>query len=261
MRRKLFVESCAPVNISVPTQGYVASAVHWDGTSYLHNDTLACGAHNKLSFAVWFQITEPIESNVDGFWITDPASFNFSYGEANRNTGMQFTLIDVDQTTYLATARTVFSGTEPAAGIWYVYMGSADVSSNSGKIVAYLGDIDASGDEDHPTTNLGGPGAVIQGDGVPMRVGDSDPIPRGSFDMANFLMWYGSAIDWSVQANRRFIIDSNGKPVDPALAIAQFGTPTVALIGDHTAFQTNQGSGGAFALSGTLTDATTSPSD
>jgi hypothetical protein len=79
--------------------------------------------------------------------------------------------------------------------------------------------------------------------------------------MANFMMWYGQAIDWSVEANRRFIIDASGKAVDPALAIAHFGTPTIALIGDATAFQTNQGTGGAFSLSGSLTNASSSPSD
>jgi len=60
---------------------------------------------------------------------------------------------------------------------------------------------------------------------------------------------------------RRLFIDGNGKPVDPATATASLGTPAVLLSGDVSGFVTNQGNGGAFTLSGTLTNASTSPSD
>lgn len=61
--------------------------------------------------------------------------------------------------------------------------------------------------------------------------------------------------------DRRNFIDADGKPVAPTVAIAAYGTPTVALIGNASAFLTNQGTGGAFTLTGSLTNAATSPSD
>jgi hypothetical protein len=87
-------------------------------------------------------------------------------------------------------------------------MGSADCSASDGTITSYLNDIDAVNPD--RTEKNGGPSAVIQGDGVEMRIGVPDPTPRDALDMANFLMWYGPAIDWSVEANRRFIIDGSG---------------------------------------------------
>jgi hypothetical protein len=56
-------------------------------------------------------------------------------------------------------------------------------------------------------------------------------------------------------------IINGGKPVDPAIAAAAFGQQTVLFSGDATTFGTNRGTGGAFTLTGTLTDADTSPSD
>ena len=52
-----------------------------------------------------------------------------------------------------------------------------------------------------------------------------------------------------------------GRPVDPAQAVAAYGQPALLFSGDMTGFVANQGTGGAFVLTGgTLTDAATSPS-
>lgn len=57
-------------------------------------------------------------------------------------------------------------------------------------------------------------------------------------------------------ATRRQFISDTGQPVDPS------GFPSSAILfsGDHTTFGTNQGTGGDFTLTGSLTDATSSPS-
>ncbi len=61
---------------------------------------------------------------------------------------------------------------------------------------------------------------------------------------------------------RRLFIDANGKPVNPAVATAALGVPGAMLFsGDATGFATNQGAGGAFTLTGSFTDADSSPSD
>ncbi len=262
-----------PLNASIlqPAGGsapYHADAVHWDGTSYLGNATLASGQHNKLSFAVWFNpLGQPPAEKIGGFCIIDPESFNFGYFESDSYAdttpgygGMQFTLIDVDGSTYLATGNTRNSAVIPQYNIWYVYMVSANCSTNLGPVMHYLGDLNIT-NEGNGVTNEGGPSAVIQGNGVPIRIGTADPNGDQTLDMANLMIWYGTAIDWTVEANRRKIIDAGGKPVDPAEAVLAFGTPTVMLTGDATAFQTNEGSGGSFSLTGSLTNASTSPSD
>jgi hypothetical protein len=61
------------------------------------------------------------------------------------------------------------------------------------------------------------------------------------------------------EVNRRKFISAAGKPVDPANWPAG---SVIKFSGDQSTFLTNQGSGGAFTLvSGTLTNAATSPSD
>jgi hypothetical protein len=64
------------------------------------------------------------------------------------------------------------------------------------------------------------------------------------------------------EVSRRLFIDANGKPVDPATATSSLGAAgTILLSGGASMFATNQGSGGAFTLTGIVTDASTSPSD
>ncbi len=254
----------APINES--SGGSSADAVHWDGASSLRIGALNCGDHDKISFAVWFRspIIAPNDTSVAGFFATDPEGTFPSYSEADflgspsqADGGVQFSLGD-PASNFLASSNTSSgAGIRPLVEIWYAYMWSADCSSDIGPLTAYLNDSEALGF----SHNLSAPASTIAGNGVPLWVGVADTLGDEAFDMANFLMWYGQVIDWSVEANRRFIVDASGKAVDPALAIAHFGTPTVAFIGDATAFQTNQGSGGSFTLSGSLTDASTSPSN
>lgn len=82
-------------------------------------------------------------------------------------------------------------------------------------------------------------------------------------DAADFQLWLGGDfVDLSVEANRRAIISASGKPVDPAVAAARFGSQKILFSGDASTFATNGGSGGATSmLIGTITNATTSPSD
>lgn len=89
-------------------------------------------------------------------------------------------------------------------------------------------------------------------------------LPTGPFsdeiDVADFFFAVDVDVDLTNAANiAKFI--SGGKPVDPATAVAAFGTPAVLFSGNSSTFGTNQGSGGTFTLTGSLTDASTSPSD
>ena len=81
--------------------------------------------------------------------------------------------------------------------------------------------------------------------------------------MAELYINTAEFIDITVQANRRKFIDASGKPVslgsDGSLPTGT--APVVYLNGDSTNFETNQGTGGNFTVTGALSDCSTSPSD
>lgn len=88
------------------------------------------------------------------------------------------------------------------------------------------------------------------------------PGNTSAADFSSFGLWTGSSIveaDNTIsEINRRKFVTADGKPVDPSNWPA---SPVLMFVGNAAAFATNQGTGGAFTLTGTLTDASTSPSD
>jgi hypothetical protein len=63
------------------------------------------------------------------------------------------------------------------------------------------------------------------------------------------------------EATRRKFIDAGGKPVDLDCSKPTGSAPAICFTGDASTFGTNEGTGGAFTTSGTLTDAASSPSN
>lgn len=78
-------------------------------------------------------------------------------------------------------------------------------------------------------------------------------------DVADFQMWINNYLDFSVAANRELFI-KNGIPVNPTIAALTLGTPAILFQGNTTNFIVNQGNGGTFALTGSLTNSGSSPS-
>ena len=82
--------------------------------------------------------------------------------------------------------------------------------------------------------------------------------------LADLNMW-SAYINLSTEANRRLFFSASGKPVNPAAAIAALGTPLFRFhLDDGEAaanFATNDGGGGNFSVSGSLSTTGTSPSD
>jgi len=82
-------------------------------------------------------------------------------------------------------------------------------------------------------------------------------------DIADLYFDQGTFLDLSVEANRRLFIDPNKNPVDLGEA-GQFPTgssPIIYFSGPIGSWETNKGTGGGFTETGTITEATTSPSD
>lgn len=147
-------------------------------------------------------------------------------------------------------------------GSWAHIFWSADMNYAAGLKVCnlYVNGVNvfdpANTDDNHPAFSIGIFGKTF-------IVGD---LPFGSIslqeqDLADVQIWVGQTIDPSVPGNiEKFI--SSGKPVDPAIAAAAFGQQTYLFSGDYLHFPINQGSSAdTFAVTGTLTNASTSPSD
>ena len=83
-------------------------------------------------------------------------------------------------------------------------------------------------------------------------------------DFADFLFWPGVSIleeDNTISVPNLALFFNESRPVDPAISIASLGSPAVMFSGGASGFATNQGTGGAFTLTGILTTASTSPTD
>jgi hypothetical protein len=94
--------------------------------------------------------------------------------------------------------------------------------------------------------------------------GDAE-TPGGSFVRGDFGPLYfapGQWLDLADDANAAKFI-ANGKPVDLGLdgSLPTGVAPAVYLNGDASTYMTNRGAGSSFLVNGTLTNATTSPSD
>jgi hypothetical protein len=93
----------------------------------------------------------------------------------------------------------------------------------------------------------------------------ADTIGNNKLDGCLSELYFNQAeyIDFSVVANRRKFIKASGKPENVGSdGSTPTGTaPIIYQNGDSTDFQTNQGSGGDFSVTGALTDCGSSPSD
>jgi hypothetical protein len=148
------------------------------------------------------------------------------------------------------TTATVFDGA------WHHYAFSVDLAAVTTSKQVYIDDVSA------------GLTTTTESNGSDGNFGAADwgiagaPDAANLFDggLADFMVWFGTKIALSVEANRRCLISPSGKPVNPAVAVAAFGAPQSLLTGeDISTWHTNKGTGGGFTLTGTLT-ADTRPS-
>lgn len=234
----------------VPGAGgsYAASAVHFADDSFLSRDQPAVltgvSAASTGLFSVWVKASNALEL------IATQAAPRFSlFGAAGQ-------LYNEDSSAFAAPT---WSGTLHD-GTWKNFLASWDMNythlSGNRKFQVYLSDVASTVD-------------LSDGDGSAFDVfyeelGCTFTLsPGNAFDISDaFFFPGGTFVDLTVEANRRKFIAADGKPVNPSIAIAAFGIPAIRFSGDATTYTTNQGSGGAFLLTGTaLTNAGTSPSD
>lgn len=237
---------------SATPPSYIASAVHFDGNTWLSTASLTATDNGFISYAGWFKYPSP-GGDADQIWVVDPENTFTSNLSLHATFGFLHRISPVGG----APIMEIYTDPAPSLNAWHSAIVSIDTLNQAGKI--YVDDVDV-------TVLAEGDPFSMSFNGLPFFVGSDTFGVSSSFtgDVADLRIMPGvsllSAGDIP-EATRRLFIDVAGKPVDPATATAALGAPCVLFSGDATAFETNQGTGGAFMLTGALTDASTSPSD
>jgi hypothetical protein len=242
--------------------GYVAQAVHFDGATSLLCNSLTATDNAFVSFSFWMRRDKAVGAAAPILWAAD-ADDNQAYVlgiNLDGGTGGNINLVTFSLPGF--SDRYHVKSAAPGDDVWVHFVGCVDTNHDSGsrhgKI--YMDDVDVT----VVYTDLGvaftqayngydfllfsdGFASKFTGDIADMRVMPGTSLLDGSGDIP--------------EATRRLFIDADGKPVNPAIATAALGEPCILFSGDASTFIVNQGTGGSFTLTGTLTDAATSPSD
>lgn len=256
---------------------YATGAVTFDGATWLINAALNSGADGPLfSFSGWFLwtgnltagtvfVTNPEGDPGVGVYVPNLSAATFTNPAGNLSFAAGSNL-DAEGEDY------VFCQAQyPALETWVHFCGSANVDFDRpvseppyNKIIQlYMNDVDVAilrDDEGLATINMM--------NGAPFFIG-SDSFEGDEFNGAMADLWIApnTFIDFSVTGNRRKFISAAGKPVNlgadgsiptgTAPAIFQRRAPADAA----ATFADNLGTGGDFTITGTLTNAPSSPSD
>jgi hypothetical protein len=232
-----------------PASGPALTAVRYSSDMGLTNASVTIPDSPLTLFSVWLNL----DSIVNG----GNTFVNFDYlnnevpflGIFNIGPGIQLQF-GASFLTYVAA-----TGAFPFDGNWHNLMFASDTNHAAGQKIfqLYLDDVPVS-----TTVSNDGPAFSNPTNGQTFTISDGfqqgAPITGEIFD---YWLGCGQFLDLSVTANRRKFIDGSGKP----MALGTDGelptgtSPAVFCHGNASTFATNQGTGGAFTLTGTLTDA------
>ena len=230
---------------------YVAQAVHLNGNSYLNSDALDVEANPFGMISVWAKI--PASSGTD-FLNGSGGNIIIKYDSGD---GVGIELWSADGSSKVAA---YIDSPALTLGVWNHFLVAWDMDHVAGsrRLAVYINDVQIS-----ISGFLSETGSAFSPDftsGGPMQAAWTSH--SAAVDFADFSLWVGSTIvaaDGTIsETNRRKFIDASGKPVDPSNWPAN---PIIKFCGDASTFPVNAGTGGAFTLTGTLTNASTSPSD
>lgn len=241
---------------------YVASAVHFDGSTWLINPSLNAADSGHFSFSLWAKVTAPTSGVYPTFWVVDPAHlyWNAFYAQGpGPSAGAVDFFFGDDMRQYASNSGNT------GHGQWHHFLGTADVDHPQGFKVRklYVDGVDygVAMDDSYPSGT-----GVLQN--LPFFIG-YDGYTSGIFtgDMSDIWIAPGvSLLDSNGNvptATMRKFISSSGKPVDIGsnCSTPTGSTPAICLLGNSSTFGTNKGTGGAFVTTGTFTNAATSPSN
>ncbi len=239
--------------ITTIDRGYIASAVHFDGSASLRSSSLGSTNNQFLLYSYWIKINP---ANFTLVWVIDPQGgysgndqFNGSGGNSKYNS-----ILNEGISNFIAASAAAISSSN-WMHILFACQTDTVVPPQLAKL--YINDVDVT-DVITPLTTL----FTILTNGLPFFVGDDTFTDVLLGDLSEFYFAPGQFLDLTVTANRRKFISASGKPVDlgSSGALPTGTAPAIFFSGNAAAFSTNQGTGGAFTLTGSLTNASTSPS-
>jgi hypothetical protein len=246
---------------------YVAKAVHFESGTFLNTDSLVAGADSQFESASFFFKTTTADTYST---IYQNAGAVSSYSclitpaSGGNQPGFFVDMVDATDTNTMSN-QTLGSpaGIPITDGNWHscVLSGQSNLDAGSKVFRVYIDNVDIGVNYDDIHLSF-----VMTNNGVQFTIGDDT---FGDFFIGDLCDLRIDDKTWLAggdipEATRRLLVTADNKPVDPATATATLGTPLMlfsASGGDALTFATNKGTGGAFTLTGTLTDATTSPSD
>jgi hypothetical protein len=233
--------------------------VHFDGATWLSIVSLTATSPRQFFSVIWLRVASLNDNPFSPLGVTDPNTLydpllELETGNSPSNFFSYSSVAGGGALKGFTLNETV------SAGVWLPLLVSADSNHAQGaKVVQmYLGDSNVL---DVAQTVDSGPAFDMVFNGLSYFFGSDAAGDTLTADVADVRIDPGRFVDFSVEANRRLFIGANGKPVDPAVATASLGIPVILFSGDATGFAVNQGTGGAFTLTGALTNASTSPSD
>lgn len=241
-------EIAAPT-LTIGGGGYVAKAVHFDGTASLSTPSLGVNNGPVGWMSIWIKQTVGDNSNVGLVLCPD----NFRAEIALRISGVALATF---YSAVFGQLNLQIVGPFPS-GSWCNLICAWNTNAASGDLAfaAYINDVKSSI-------------IVFSYNNFPFDIdysGSAECVSSASdtkllADASDYALGFTNLLeaDGTIsETNRRKFISSTGKPVNPS----GFPSNTVLFSGDSTTFATNQGTGGTFTLTGVLTNATTSPSD
>ncbi len=243
---------------------YSAKAVHFDGATTLNTPSLMAGGDTGLfASSIWLKMATSDLATGAPIWVVDPENvYDMSCGPQGiaplPHPIWGGTFADNAGASDVGLA-TNGAGVYPGDAWVNILMSVKTDSPDGGKTLqVYLNDV--------PYTFVqadSSPAFLMSFTGYSFWFGGDNFGNCERFDVADAWLAPGQFIDFSIEANRRKFINANGKPVDLGIdgSIPTGTAPAIFFSGDSSSFGTNKGTGGNFTAVGSLTNASTSPSD
>lgn len=234
----------------VSGETYVTTAVNFSGTTELRKFTdLVGNVDGKVGMASgWFRVDG--RAGTQRTMQSNTTSFNIGIDSSNK-----FFVQCLSVTTAAQIVNLLSTTTFPVSADWHHFVASWDVTDGSGKV--YIDDVDV-------TSGTVSVSALDIDYTQTLSFIGASGFSTNRFDgcMSELYVNYAETLDLTVESNRRKFIDANGKPVELGDGSAPTGTsPIIMLSGDNTEFYINKGTGGDYAITGTLANCSDSPSD
>jgi hypothetical protein len=237
---------------------YVAQAVHFDGNTYLRNNSLVSIDSRYWSFSFWIKSHDLGPYEVIG--VVDPAgAYASEFGTYSAGIFAAFNNGSLEPVDNISVSGSALIDT------WYHVLGSVDSNSPQGSriIKMYFNDVPVGS---HFDVDDGVAIPAVLSNGLPFMIGDDTFGGSLTADIADIWLAPGVFLfdggDIPTSTRRKFI-SADGKPVDLGSNCSSptGAAPAICFPGDYNSFVINKGGGGAFTLTGTLANADTSPSN